>query len=81
LGQKLYIPLLAWNLAQQMKRSPYRFALLTAYQFTIVVGIAMLPLAVLTSHFGVTPRVDPALERLGTAYENASDSVGDGPER
>lgn len=57
-----------------MRHSLYRFAVLTAYQFAIVAGIAVMPVALVTSRFGVTPRVDPLVERLGTAYENASES-------
>ena len=55
-----------------MKHSLYRFALLTAYQLTIALGIAMLPIALATSRLGFTPRVDPAIERLGAAYEDAA---------
>lgn len=62
-----------------MKHSLYRFALLTAYQFTIALGILMLPVALATSRVGVTPRVDPLLERIGTAYEDVAAEAS--PER
>jgi len=52
----------------------YQYALLTAYQFALVLGIAMLPLALLTRRVGVTPPVDPLIERLGAAYEDVADS-------
>lgn len=51
----------------------YQYALLTAYQFALVLGIAMLPVALLTRRVGVTPPVDPLIERLGAAYEDAVD--------
>lgn len=58
-----------------MRHSLYTLAVLTAYQFAIVAGIAVMPLALVTSRFGVTPRIDPVVERLGTAYENANEST------
>lgn len=52
----------------------YQYALLTAYQFALVLGIAMLPLALLTRRVGVTPPVDPLVDRLGAAYEDVAES-------
>jgi hypothetical protein len=52
----------------------YQYALLTAYQFALVLGIAMLPLALLTRRVGVTPPVDPLIDRLGAAYEDVAES-------
>ncbi len=56
-----------------MRHSLYSLAVLTAYQFAIALGIALMPVALVTSRFGVTPRVDPLVERLGAAYEAAGD--------
>jgi hypothetical protein len=56
----------------------YRYALLTAYQFALVAGIAMLPVALLTRRVGLTPPIDPLIERLGDAYDEVAESDASG---
>lgn len=51
--------------------SAYRAALFALYQFSIAVGIVLLPLALATSRVGLTLPVHRMVERLGSAYENA----------
>ena len=45
-----------------------RAALLAAYQFTLVVGLVLLPVAVLARRGGLTLPVGRLIERTGRAY-------------
>jgi len=47
----------------------YRVTLLALYQFTLAVGILLMPLALVTSRFGVRFPVNRVVRRLGQAYE------------
>lgn len=47
----------------------YRATVLALYQLTVIAGILLLPLAVLTQRFGIRLPVDRAIERLDAAYE------------
>jgi hypothetical protein len=49
----------------------YTAALFVLYQLSLLAGIALLPVALLTRRFGVTPPVHRAVDRLGEAYERA----------
>ena len=48
-----------------------RATLFAAYQASIVVGILLLPVALLARRGGVTLPIGRVIERLGRAYENA----------
>jgi len=47
----------------------YRATLFALYQLTLVAGIALLPLALLTSQFGVRLPIDQAVLGLKERYE------------
>lgn len=47
----------------------YRATLLVLYQLTLLVGIAMMPLAMAVRKAGVTLPVHRPIERLGDAYD------------
>jgi hypothetical protein len=51
----------------------YRSALFALYQLSLLFGITMLPLAILARQFGVTLPVHRAIDRLGEAYDEASE--------
>ncbi|MFC7072428.1 hypothetical protein ACFQJ7_14685 [Halovenus rubra] len=53
----------------------YNALLLTLYQLTLLTGIALLPVALLTRRVGVTLPIDRAVLRLKEAYE-AQTSTG-----
>ncbi|WP_199174905.1 hypothetical protein [Halegenticoccus soli] len=55
-----------------MFESLYRFSLFALYQFAVVVGILLLPLALVARRAGLPFPVGRLVETLGTAYENAS---------
>lgn len=48
-----------------------RATLFALYQLTLIAGIALLPLAVVTRKFGVRLPVDRAVTRTKEAYEQA----------
>lgn len=50
----------------------YRALLLALYQLTLLLGIALMPVAMLARRVGVTLPVHRAVERLGNKYEQAS---------
>lgn len=47
----------------------YRATLLALYQFTLIAGIALLPLAMVTERLGLRLPIHHAVRRLGNAYE------------
>ena len=47
----------------------YRATLLALYQLTLLAGIALMPLALVTERFGLRLPVHRAVQRLGDAYE------------
>jgi hypothetical protein len=47
----------------------YRATLLALYQLTLLVGIVMLPVAMVAERAGLSVPVDRAITRLGDAYE------------
>lgn len=49
----------------------HRAILFALYQLSIAAGIVLLPLAVLTSRFGVVLPLHRLVDGLGDAYENA----------
>ena len=48
-----------------------RAALFALYQASIVVGIVLLPVALVASRAGYTLPIGRVVDRLGRAYENA----------
>jgi hypothetical protein len=49
----------------------YRATLFALYQFTLLVGIVLMPLALLTQRLGLRLPVDRAVLGLKSAYEQA----------
>ena len=56
-----------------MAPSLYRATVLTLYQFSIVLGIALLPLALAANRAGVPLPVGRIVERLHSAYQRQSE--------
>jgi hypothetical protein len=54
-----------------MASSLYRASVFALYQFSIVVGIALMPLALVANRAGLPLPVGRLVERLGEAYERA----------
>jgi hypothetical protein len=51
---------------------PYTAALFVLYQLSLLVGIALFPLAVLTRRVGFELPVHRVISRLGEAYDRAA---------
>ena len=49
----------------------YRALLLSLYQLSIISGIALLPVALVTRQLGLSLPIGRLVERVGRAYENA----------
>jgi hypothetical protein len=56
----------------QMFDSPSRAVAFVLYQLTLVLGIALMPVAMVTRRFGVTLPLGKAVTAAGQAYENAA---------
>jgi hypothetical protein len=50
----------------------YRALVLAMYQLTLLMGILLLPVAVVTRRLGLRIPVDRAIERLNEAYETST---------
>jgi len=50
----------------------HRFALLVTYQLTLIAGILLLPVALLTERFGVRLPIDRAITGLKQRYERTT---------
>ena len=57
-----------------MAPSPYRAAVFALYQFSIVLGIALLPVALAANRAGVRLPVGRLTDRLGSTYRRLADS-------
>jgi hypothetical protein len=55
-----------------MIRKAYAALLLALYQFSILVGILLFPVALALGRAGVALPMDRVIDHLGTAYENAA---------
>ena len=55
-----------------MATSLYRATVLTLYQLSIVLGIALLPVALLANRVGISLPIDKLLTRLDAAYEQVA---------
>ena len=51
--------------------NPYRALVFTLYQFSIALGIVLLPVALVAERAGVHLPVGRVVDRLGAAYERA----------
>lgn len=56
----------------QMIETAYRGTLLALYQFSILLGILLLPVALAARQAGLRMPMDRVIERLDEAYENAA---------
>ncbi|MFB6142415.1 MAG: hypothetical protein ABEJ30_03630 [Halorientalis sp.] len=52
----------------------YRGAVFALYQLTLLLAIALLPVALVVRQFGLRVPMDRAVDRLGSAYESAAES-------
>lgn len=57
-----------------MAQRLYRATLLVLYQLSIALGIALLPIALLTRRVGLPIPIHRVVQRLGAAYEKAAES-------
>lgn len=55
-----------------MFETTYRISVFALYQVTVMLGILLLPVALLAQRFGVTFPLGYLVERLGTAYESVA---------
>ncbi len=55
-----------------MATSLYRATVFTLYQLSIVLGIALLPVALAANRAGISLPIDKLLIRLDAAYEQAA---------
>jgi hypothetical protein len=55
-----------------MDAHPYRATLFVLYQLSLLVGIAMLPVALVTRKLGVGLPIHQIVDRLGAAYNRAT---------
>lgn len=53
--------------------SASRFALFAMYQFVVVLGLLMLPVALFTRRFGVTLPIGDLIEATEAAYERVEE--------
>jgi hypothetical protein len=58
-----------------MASSLYRTSVFVLYQFSIVLGIALLPVALVTNSAGISLPMGRFIERLGEAYERAESAA------
>jgi len=63
---------IAGGTTTQMIESPSRAVAFVCYQLTLVLGIALMPVALLTRRFGVTLPLGEVVAAAGRAYENAA---------
>ena len=55
-----------------MIESTYRIGLFTLYQFALVVGILLMPVALAARQLGLSLPVGEFVDRLGERYEQAA---------
>jgi hypothetical protein len=56
-----------------MFETTYRLGLFTLYQFALVFGILLMPIALLARRAGVTLPVGELVDAVGNAYEQAAE--------
>jgi hypothetical protein len=57
-----------------MAPSPYRAAVFALYQFSIVLGIALLPVALAAKRAGIRLPIGRLIDRLGSTHRRLADS-------
>ena len=60
-----------------MAPTVYRATVFALYQFSLLLGIVLLPVALVTRRVGVTLPIHRVIDRLGAAYEAASTESSD----
>lgn len=70
---KIYIGEMGPDSMKPMEARLRRTSLFALYQTSIVLGIALLPVALLARRVGVQLPVGELIDRLGTAYETAAE--------
>lgn len=55
-----------------MESRLYNATLLALYQLSVLMGIVLLPVALVASRAGVVLPIHRVIDRLGNAYENAT---------
>ena len=55
-----------------MASRPYRFTLFVLYQLSLLLGIALLPVAIVARRAGFQLPIHRVVTRLGSAYERAT---------
>jgi hypothetical protein len=58
-----------------METRLYRGTVLALYQLSLLLGIALLPIALVARRFGVALPIHRMISRLGDAYENTADDA------
>jgi len=58
-----------------MESRLYRVTLFALYQLTVLVGIAMLPVALLARQMGVAVPIHRAIDRLEASYEQTAEQA------
>ena len=66
---KVYVGMAARHAVKPMEARLRRTSLFALYQTSIVLGIALLPVALLARQVGVRLPVGELIDRLGSAYE------------
>lgn len=57
-----------------MAPSPYRAAVFALYQFSLVLGIALLPVALAANRAGIRLPIGRLVDRLHSAYRRPADA-------
>lgn len=55
-----------------MIETTYRFSLFALYQFALLLGILLMPIALAARHVGLTIPVGEVVESVGEAYERVA---------
>lgn len=71
-GNKAYIPDTLWTQPKTMVARLYTATLFALYQFTLLLGILLLPVAMITERLGLRLPMDRVLSGLNDAYAQAS---------
>jgi hypothetical protein len=71
LGKRIYNPITP-SPARTMENRLFRSALFATYQLTLLLGITLLPVALVARQFGVTLPINRIVTRLADAYEDTA---------
>jgi len=67
-----YIRVPTWIWSKAMETRLLQFGVFALYQLSVLLGIVLLPIALLAQRMGVRVPLDRVLERLDEAYEHAT---------